>query len=378
MTHAAGTSADPDTTTRRVEARRGCTRWLLGYGDTTPRELMAEVAAATSEADLDRYGAGGEVAALEQEVAELLGKEAAAFMPSGIMAQQAALRSWADRSSSRAVAVHGLSHFLLHELDALPEMHGLRVQVLTHEPRPATVADLDAVAEPLAAVSIELPLRDAGYLLPDWDDLVAFSARARERGTPLHLDGARLWESQPFYDRPLSEIAALADSVYVSFYKGLGGLAGAVLAGDADLVEQARRWQKRHGGTLFTLLPYAVAARQGLATRRGRMPTYVDRARELAAGLAELPGVRVLPEPPHTNAFRLFVDAAPERLDLVAIEHMERTHTALTGGWRAADVPGWSMTEVTVGDATLTWPVGEQLEALEVLVARAQESDASR
>lgn len=368
---------DDDLTSRRAEARRGCTRWLLGHGDTTPPEVMSELAAATSDADFDRYGAGGEVAALEQEVAELLGKEAAVLMPSGIMAQQAALRSWADRSSSRAVAVHGLSHFVLHELDALPEVHRLRVQVLTHEPRPATVADLDAVAEPLAAVSIELPLRDAGYLLPAWDDLLALSSRARERGIPLHLDGARLWESQPFYDRPLSEVAGLADSVYVSFYKGLGSLAGAVLAGDADLVEQARRWQKRHGGTLFTLLPYAVSARQGLSTRLGRMPAYVARARELATGLTGLAGVRVLPQPPQTNAFRLFVDAAAEQLDIAAVEHMERTHTALTGGWRAADVPGWSMTEVTVGDATLAWPVEEQVASLAGLFARARTPDAS-
>lgn len=369
---------DPDLASRRAEARRGCTRWLLGHGDTTPRERMAEIAPATTEPEFDRYGTGGEVAALERDVAELLGKPAAVMMPSGIMAQQAALRSWADRSSSQSVAVHGLSHFVVHELDALPEIHHLRVQTLTSEPRPATVADLDGLAEPLAAVSIELPLRDAGYLLPAWDELVAFSNRARERGVPLHLDGARLWESQPFYGRPLAEIAGLADSVYVSFYKGLGGLAGAVLAGDEDLVEQARRWQRRHGGTLFSLLPYAVSARQGLATRLGRMPAYVDRARELADGLAGIPGVRVLPEPPQTNAFRLFVDAAPERLDLAAIEHMERTHTALTGGWRAADVPGWSMTEVTAGDATLAWPVDEQVAAMSDLVARAQEPEASR
>lgn len=349
---------------RRAEARRGCTRWLVGHGDISPAAWLHELAAGATEVDLDRYGDGGEVGALESEVAELLGKPAAVLMPSGVMAQQAALRSWAERSPSDAVAVHGLSHFVLHELDALSELHHLRVQRLTDEPRQPTVADLDDLAGPLAAVSLELPLRDAGYLLPTWDELVAFSDRARERGVPLHLDGARLWESQPFYDRPLAEIAALADSVYVSFYKGLGSMAGAVLAGPEDFVAQARRWRSRHGGTLFTLLPYAVGARLGLAQRLPRMAAYLERARELAAGLDSVDGVRVLPQPPHTNAFRVFVDATPERLDDEVVRVMTDDRVALAHGWGACEVPGWSMTELTVGDATLAWDVDAQLAAL--------------
>ncbi|HEX6874523.1 MAG TPA: aminotransferase class I/II-fold pyridoxal phosphate-dependent enzyme [Nocardioidaceae bacterium] len=359
---------------RRAAALRGCTRWLYGHGDIAPAAWLREIVAAATEEDLDRYGGGGEVEALEREVAELLGKEAAVFMPSGVMAQQAALRSWVERSPTEAVAVHGLSHFVLHELDALSEMHHLRVQRLTDEPRPVTAEDLDELPGPLAAVSIELPLRDAGYLLPEWDQLVAFSARARERGVPLHVDGARLWESQPFYGRPHSEIAALADSVYVSFYKGLGGLAGAVLAGPADLVAQARRWRLRHGGTLFTLLPYAVAARDGLARRLPRMASYVQRARELAAALDRIDGVRVLPRPPQTNAFRVFVDASADRLDEAAIRTMEVDKVALLTRWRPADVPGWAMTEMTVGDATLDWDVGAQVRALSDYVAAVRES----
>lgn len=362
------TTDDEDRVARRTAARRGCNRWLTGHGEPTPADWLREVAGAAREEQLDRYGAKGEVAALETEVAELLGKEDAAFMPSGVMAQQAALRSWTERSSTDAVAVHGLSHFVLHELDALAQLHRLRVEHLTDEPRPPTVADLDALPGPLAAVSIELPLRDAGYLLPTWDDLVAFSERARERGVPLHLDGARLWESQPFYGRPHAEIAALADSVYVSFYKGLGGMAGAALAGPADLVAQARRWRTRHGGTLFTLLPYAVAARHGLATRLPRMQEYVDRARELAAGLDALDGVRVLPQPPHTNAFRLFIDASTDALEDASVAVMESDKVALLGWCRPAEVPGWTMTELTAGDATLDWPVEDQVVAMKALL----------
>ncbi len=359
---------------RRAAARRECTRWLDGHGDLTPVTRLQQVADRATELDHDRYGGGGEVEALEREVAALLGKEAAVFMPSGVMAQQAALRSWAERSCTDAVAVHGLSHFVLHELDALSELHGLRVQHLTREPRPATVGDLDAIPGPLAAVSVELPLRDAGYLLPPWDALLALSDRARERGVPMHFDGARLWESQPFYERSYAEIAALADSVYVSFYKGLGGMAGAALAGSADLVGQARRWRLRHGGTLFTMLPYAVAARDGLVRRLPRMASYVDRARDLAAGLEKLDGVRVLPQPPHTNAFRVFVEGAPEDLQQAALRVMENDKVGVPARWRRTEVPGWAMTELTVGDATLAWEVEQQLSLLGALFTHARTS----
>ena len=358
---------------RRAEARRGCTRWLVGHGDITPTAWLAELVDAATEPDLDRYGSGGEVEALEREVAQLLGTESAVFMPSGVMAQQAALRSWVERSSTDAVAVHGLSHFVLHERDALSQLHHLRVQLLTQEPRPATVADLDDLAGPLAAVSVELPLRDAGFLLPTWDELVAFTARARERGVPIHLDGARLWESQPFYDRPHAEIAALFDSVYVSFYKGLGGIAGAALAGSHDLVAQARRWQARHGGTLFSMLPYAVGARDGLRRRLPKMAAYGVRAQELAAGLDSLDGVRVHPNPPHTNAFRVFAELPVELLDEATLRIMETDRVALPSWWRPAEVPGWAMTELHVGDATLAWALEDQLAAMRGLFSTARQ-----
>ena len=142
---------------------------------------------------------------------------------------------------------------------------------------------------------------------------------------PLHLDGARLWECRSFYDRSYAEIASLADSVYVSFYKGLAGMAGAVLAGPADLVAEARRWQLRHGGRLFLLLPYAVAAREGLRRHLPRMDAYAQRARDLAAGLGVLEGVRVHPQPPHTNAFQVLVDVGHAALAEASLLTMERT-----------------------------------------------------
>jgi len=90
--------------------------------------------------------------------------------------------------------------------------------------------------------------------LPTWDDLVAQVEWARGRGAAVHLDGARLWDVQPYYDRPLSEIAGLFDTAYVSFYKTLGGLTGCCLAGPEDLIAESREWRKRHGGTMHIRL----------------------------------------------------------------------------------------------------------------------------
>src|SRR4029079_8440319 len=129
------------------------------------------------------------------------------------------------------------------------------------------------------------PQRGIGGQLPSWDELVAIVGWARERGVALHLDGARLWEAAPFYRRSHKEIAGLFDSVYVSFYKGLGGIAGCVLAGPASFIAEARVWQRRHGGTVVHLFPYVLSARLALAERLGRMPAYVARAATLAERL---------------------------------------------------------------------------------------------
>ncbi len=349
-----------DLTARRKAAAAACTRWLFWRG------VVGEPLPATPE-DVDRYGAGGAVGELETEVAELLGKPAAAFMPSGVMAQQAVLRSLADDRGTTRVALHGLSHFVLHELNALEEVHGLRVELLTSEPRQPRPDDLDAIPGRLAAVALELPQRDAGYVLPTWDELVVFAEHAAARGVPLHLDGARLWESVPYFGHSPAEIAALAQTVYVSFYKGLGGLAGAAVAGPEDLVAAARRWQRRLGGNLFTLMPYALPARAGLRDLVPRMAEFHDRAVELAKALS-VAGFRVFPDPPHTNAFRLFAEADAVALELATIEHMEQTRESVTPPWVAADVPGWSWTEIVVGPATMEWTVDEVVERLSGLL----------
>jgi len=353
--------ASEDLRARRKAAAADCTRWLSGRR-VPPADALRALADAVTADERDGYGTGGEVELLEQEVAELLGKPAAVFLPSGILAQQSVLRVFADRAGTQRVAVHGLSHLLVHELNALEEVHHLRMERMTSDPRQPRPDELAAIPGKLAAVTLELPLRDGGFVLPSWDELVVFAAACEARGVPLHLDGARLWESTPYLEHSLAEVAALATTVYVSFYKGLGGLSGAALAGPEDVIAEVRRWQRRLGGNLNTLFPYAVSAREGLRTALPRMGELHQRAVELAAALQST-GFRVSPEPPHTNSFRVYAPRPAEQIELATVRRMEATHESLAWTWRAADVPGWSWVELVVTPGTLEWRVDEVAKA---------------
>ena len=357
----------PSVADRRRAAQPGVTRHLGAGAQPSPAQALADLAEETGllgEAGRwDRYGAHGPVGELERRVAELLGKPAAAMFPSGVMAQQSVLRVWTDRHGSARVALPGLSHLLHHEQDGPALLHGLRYEHLTDAARTPTVEDLDAVKGPLGAVLLELPLRDGGYLLPTWQELIDLSRACRQRGVPLHLDGARLWESAPYWGRELHEVAALADSVYVSFYKGLRGLAGAVVAGPADVVDEARQWRTRMGGTLFSLHPYAVAGLRGLRLELPRMADYRERAVELAKLLQDK-GIGVSPDPPHTNAFRIHVPHPAADIDERVVSLMESEGLALTPPFTEADVPGWAWTELTVGAVTMEWDPAEAAERL--------------
>ena len=353
---------------RRKNAADNCERWLT-QRRVPAADRLRQLAEVATDDLVDVYGNGGEVAALEQEVAELLGKPAAVFLPTGILAQQAVLRVYADRAGTSRVAVHGLAHLLVHELNALEEVHQLRIERLTSEPRQPRPDELAAIPGTLAAVTVELPLRDAGFVLPTWDELVVFSESCAERGVPLHLDGARLWESTPYLEHSLAEIAALASTVYVSFYKVLGGISGAALAGPEDVIAEVRRWQRRLGGNLYSLFPYAVSARNGLRTVLPLMDDLRQRAVEVAMAL-QSEGFRVFPEPPHTNSFRVYAPRAAESIEHAAVERMERTHESLCGPWQPADVPGWSWVELVMTPTSLEWQIDEIAKAFGELLAR--------
>lgn len=335
-------------------AQQSCERRVSGNPLATPRQRIESLIGGDFDLDAkpDFYG-DGPVRRLEERVAELLGKEDAAFFPSGTMAQQVALRIWSARSGNDAVAMHPLQHPALYERDAFTALSGLRPLWLTRELRQPTPEEVTRLDERFGALMLELPLRDAGFLLPTWDELTAMVAAARARNAFVHFDGARLWESAAYLGQDLATIAALADSVYVSFYKTLQGLSGAALLGSSEFIAEARAWKHRYGGNAFQQWPAVMTAMLGMDTILPRLGACVAHAREVAAVLGKLPGARLNPDPPHTHQFQLWLPHPANVLNDASLALAERDKVWLAFGWRDRPPTGLAMAEITVSEPAL-------------------------
>ena len=352
-----------------ADLRTRSARQVTHHPPARVRDVLARLAERTPEAlAFDRYGNAPWLAEFETKVARELGKEAAVFMPSGTLAQQIALRIWCDRARNSTVAFHPTCHLEIHESRGYAMLHGLRALLVGAPARLMTIADVRAVADPLGAFLVELPQREIGAQLPPWDDLVELCAAARSTGARLHLDGARLWEAAPYYERSHAEIAALFDSAYVSFYKGLGALAGAVLAGDADFIAEARVWQHRHGGRLVTLAPLALSAAFAFDDNLPKMRTYRDRAVAIAARLATIDGIDVVPFPPQTNTFHAFLRGDRDTLERRAHDYARERGTFVFGRLAPTPNPAVQKWEFVAGDATLAMEPDEVERAVRAVV----------
>jgi threonine aldolase len=345
--------------------RAGCSVFLAGHGPVTAAGLLASIPASTVT---DRYGEGGVVGELEAEIAGLLGKPAAVFLPSGTMAQQCVLRVHADRRGRKTIIFHPRCHLDRHEGGAYQRLHGLTGRPAGGLDRLMTLSDLAGIGEPPAALLIELPQRDLGGQQPAWEDLLAQAGWARSQGAAAHLDGARLWESAAGYGRPPAQIAALFDTVYVSFYKGIGALPGCCVAGPAGLIAEVREWRQRMGGTLAGLWPNAASALTCLRRRLPQMPAYLSHARAIAAALRDVPGLRVVPDPPQVPMMHLLLNTTQDKFTAAA------RHLAAEQGiwaWPKAMTtidPGIQRVELSVGDATRTLTPDQARDIIATLI----------
>jgi threonine aldolase len=347
-----------------------CERFVTSW---TARRDPAEIFRALAEragARMDVYGGGESVKRLETRVAELLGKEAAVLFPSGTMAQPVALRIWCERAGCWTLGFHPQCHLDVHEERGYEHLHGMHARPIGNRNRLIARSDLDEVTEPLGALLLELPQRDLGGQLPLWRDLRAQARWARANGVALHLDGARLWQCGPFYRRPLHEIAALFDTVYVSLYKDLDALGGCVLAGPEDVIAEARVWRVRHGGRLATYEPIALSAERGLDELLPRMPSFVRKAREIGAALARVDGVDVVPDPPQVAMLHVCVRGDLERMRDAVYEIAKERRTLIAGYFAPTPVPGVQITELGIGASALDVPTAEIAELYAELVSR--------
>ncbi|WP_084384794.1 threonine aldolase family protein [Novosphingobium naphthalenivorans] len=371
----------------RTRLRLTC-RHLAGHGPIHPAEPFEAIAAWLREngsRDLgggfvpgvqpDVYGTGALVEDFEAEIAALFDMPAARFMPSGCMAQPIALRIWSDRAGNPTTAFHPTSHLELHEEFGYRELHGLSAHLVGDANRPTTAGDVIELIGPggaahetgLASLLVELPAREIGGQLPSWEELVALSELCRDHGIRLHLDGARVWQAAPAYGRSLSEIAALFDSVYVSFYKDVGALAGAMLLGPREFVDEAAIWQRRQGGTLHSAMANIISARLNLAGCLERMPLLVERARQVAALFSCHERASVIPDPPHTSMFHLRLEGEEEQL-LQARDRVAReTGIWLFGTLKTVEGQAACQVEISMGKASLALENEALAEAIALL-----------
>ncbi|MBH5318722.1 low specificity L-threonine aldolase [Paenibacillus sp. GSMTC-2017] len=335
--------------TKLIDAYNQASYPLVGHGKRNANVLKEVFEAVDGSLESDMYGTGKVIEDYQEKMANLLGKESAVFFPSGTMAGQIALRIWSDRKQNKKVAYHPTCHLEIHEKDGLKELHHLEPILLADMTRPVLLQDLLNLKEDVACILLELPQREIGGQLPEYSELEAMSAFCRERGIKLHLDGARLFEVLPYYGKSANEVCALFDSVYISVYKGIGGIAGAILAGDGDFTEESKIWKRRHGGDLISLYPYILAADYYMERRLPLMDKYYKEAVELAAYYNGCHNIKTSPAVPVCNMFHVHSDVGKEELERTFAEIALQTGVGLTSSVRERD-DGGSNFEISIGD----------------------------
>ena len=283
---------------------------------TRPTPAMRQ-AMAVAEVGDDVFGDDPTVNALQQRVAEMLGKDAALFMPSGTQSNLCALMAHCGRGDEYLVGQH--AHTYKYEGGGAAVLGSIQPQPIAHQPDGSlALADIAAAIKPddlhfARTRLLTLENTIGGQVLP-----LAYQQQAtdlaRQHGLATHLDGARLFNAAVATatrdDGDVVEaaraIASLYDSVSVCFSKGLGAPVGSALVGSHALIARARRHRKMLGGGLRQAGVLAAAALYALDHHVHRLADDHANARLLAEGLAGLPGVTVVP--PDTNI--VFIDLA--------------------------------------------------------------------
>jgi len=327
----------------------------------------------------DRYGVGKFLNEFEEEMADRFGKPAAIFLSSGTMAQGIALRIWSDQTQSKRIGFHPLSHIQLKEHLAYQHLHQLEpvfIEPLFPEQLSKCLADGQESNERLSSVLIELPIRATGGTLPTWEQLEQIKQIAESRNQILHLDGARIWETQVFYQKSLAQICAGFHSVYVSFYKGLGSTSGSMLFGDKEFIKEAKIWLRRCGGNLHELHNLVIPAKINYEKRINEIPAFIERTQSLAAALSEIEGLRIQPDPPQINMFHLYFEfpTTLEKLKTARDQLVSETGVKICRFFmqKKSEPKTEPKTEIVIGDSAKSVTNEEAVELFQKLVKLAR------
>lgn len=307
-------------------------------------------AMADAEVGDDVFGDDPTVNSLQEYAADLLGKEAGLFVPTGSMGNQVSLGALA-RPGDEVICEAG-AHFLHYEGGSVGAHLGLVARPLSGEAGVITSDQVAAVLRPgtehnprSAVVSIENTHNAAGGRIFPIDEARAIAKVCRERAVAVHLDGARLFNAQVATGTSAREWADCADTVSFCFSKGLGAPVGSMVCGDGDVIAESHRLRKRLGGGMRQAGVIAAAARVALETGVERLAEDHAHARLLAGGLADLHADAVDPASVETNM--VYLNLVPFNKQAPGVSAALRNHGVLTLGF-----PGPLMRLVTHHDVS--------------------------
>jgi threonine aldolase len=287
---------------------------------TRPTPAMRR-AMAEAEVGDDVYGEDPSVQRLEARAAELLGKPAALFVPTGTMANQIALLCHTRPGDE---VLHGEdNHCVLYEAGAGAAWAGVQFRAVgrgglfTAAQLEAALRPADVHYPPTSLVALENTHNRAGGRVFPQADVQAIAELARSRSLRVHLDGARIWNAAVASGKSPAELAAPADSVSACFSKGLGAPVGSVLAGSLELRARAHRFRKMLGGGMRQAGVLCAAASHALEHHQARLAEDHENAQRLARGLARLSGLSCETSAVETNIVCFDVHAG-EAAELVA------------------------------------------------------------
>lgn len=281
----------------------------------------------------DMYQEDPTVNALQEEVADLLGKERALYLPTGSMANQIAIKLLTQPGDGMMVGNY--AHNWMFESGAAGFISSIQITTLGGDGRFTAQDVKDAYKPnqmpyhfaPSKLVSIENTHNVGGGLVWDRDELAQILATANELGMAKHLDGARLWNAAVYYDADIASLTQGFDTVSVCLSKGLGAPVGSLLAGSHALIEQAYRYRRMMGGAMRQAGIMAAGGLYGVHHHRARLTEDHENALFLAKSLNEVEGLRVDIDRTHTNI--VMVDVVDEQLNAHDLEQAAKAQNVL-------------------------------------------------
>jgi threonine aldolase len=276
---------------------------LLSDTQTRPTAGMREAMARADVGD-EQIGDDPTTSLLCERVADLLGKQAAVFMPSGTMCNVAATLSQCRAGDE--ILAHETAHLIAREGGAHAALGGFQVTRLPGADGKFTLDTFRAALHPRtryeppqALVSVEQTANIGGGTIWQKADLDAIAEAAKANGMVTHMDGARLLNATVATGIAAHDMAQGWDSVWIDFSKGLGAPIGAVIAGSHQFIDEVWRWKQRLGGSMRQSGVCAAACIYALDHHVGRLADDHANARALARGLSQIEGVEV--QQPETN-----------------------------------------------------------------------------